>query len=50
MLFQEEIRFCINPELLVTQLFMEAMQDNESIVIRVSFCFLNFFLCECKLE
>ncbi|CAH3199435.1 unnamed protein product, partial [Porites evermanni] len=30
---QEEIRFCINPELLVAQMFMEAMQDNESIVI-----------------
>ena len=40
-LFQEEIRFCINPELLVAQLFMEAMQDNESIVIRVSLRFLN---------
>lgn len=31
---QEEIRFCINPELLVALLFMEAMQDNESIMIR----------------
>ena len=35
-LFQEEIRFCINPELLVALMTMEAMQDNEGIVIRVS--------------
>ena len=40
--FQEEIRFCINPELLVAQMFMEAMQDNECIVIRVSFNQLTF--------
>lgn len=31
---QEEIRFCINPELLVALMTMEAMQDNEGIVIR----------------
>ena len=37
MSFQEEIRFCINPELLVALLFMEAMQDNECIVVRVSY-------------
>lgn len=46
-LFQEEIRFCINPELLVALMFMEVMQDNECIVVRVSFesnSLLSFFL------
>lgn len=32
--FQEEIRFCINPELLLAIMFAEAMQDNECIVVR----------------
>lgn len=31
---QEEIRFCINPELLVAIMFMEALQENECIVAR----------------
>lgn len=31
---QEEIRFCINPELLVAMMTMETMQDNEAIIIR----------------
>ena len=33
--FQEEIRFFINPELLLAIMFAEAMQDNECIVVRV---------------
>lgn len=30
---QEEIRFCICPELIVTRLFCEALEDNECIII-----------------
>jgi len=30
---QEEIRFCICPELIVSRLFCEGMDDNECIVI-----------------
>ena len=31
---QEEIRFVINPECLVSRLFVEALQDNETVWIR----------------
>lgn len=31
---QEEIRFCICPELLVSLLFMECMQNNEAIIVQ----------------
>ena len=31
---QEEIRFCTCPELLVSMLFMERMEDNEAIIIK----------------
>ena len=31
---QEEIRFCICPELLVSMLIMDAMADNEAIIIQ----------------
>ena len=43
--FQEEMRFCINPELLLAIMFAEAMQDNECIVVRVcrSFNYYIFF-------
>ncbi|PAA63243.1 hypothetical protein BOX15_Mlig015867g1 [Macrostomum lignano] len=30
---QEEVNFCVHPELLVTQLFMEAMESNESVFV-----------------
>lgn len=32
-LVQEEIRFLINPELIVSRLFTEALDDNECLVI-----------------
>ncbi|EDO46111.1 predicted protein [Nematostella vectensis] len=31
---QEEIRFCVSPELMISMLFMEAMEDNEAIIIK----------------
>ena len=31
---QEEIRFCVSPELLVSLLFVESMQDNEAVLIQ----------------
>ncbi|MEQ2276761.1 hypothetical protein XENORESO_008321, partial [Xenotaenia resolanae] len=32
-LVQEEIRFLINPELIISRLFMEALEDNECLII-----------------
>ena len=34
---EEEFKFCVRPELLVTQLIMEPMADNEAIIVTVSF-------------
>jgi len=39
---QEEIRFCINPDLLVSRLFTEEMGDNECIFIKGSERFSNY--------
>lgn len=33
---QEEIRFTLSPELIVSMLIMDQMEDNEAIVIQVS--------------
>jgi poly(ADP-ribose) glycohydrolase len=30
---QEEIRFCINPELIVSRLFVEELEDHESFFV-----------------
>jgi poly(ADP-ribose) glycohydrolase len=30
---QEEIRFCINPELIASRIFTEKLEDNESMII-----------------
>ena len=35
---QEEIRFCICPELIISMLIMGPMDDNEAVIITVSMC------------
>ena len=38
---QEEIRFCASPELVISQLCMEAMDPNEAIIIKVCVALSN---------
>ena len=52
---QEEIRFSICPELLVSRLVLEPLEDNEAVIITVSICvhvlgnILTIYVCESEL-
>lgn len=45
-LVQEEIRFLINPELIVSRLFTEALDDNECLIITGLLLTFSHILCK----